>query len=79
VQEGATVLLDGKNIHHDERKKQMTVAITLNDGSKIYPSFDPEHKEAILSFYRNQADSLQIQNYFITDNKGNTVALGGKF
>lgn len=57
----------------------MTVAITLNDGSKIYPSFDPEHKEAILSFYRNQADSLQIQNYFITDNKGNTVALGGKF
>jgi hypothetical protein len=79
VQEGARVLLDGKTSITTKGRNKMTVAITLNDGSKIYPSFDPEHKEAILSFYRNQADSLQIQNYFITDNKGNTVALGGKF
>jgi hypothetical protein len=57
----------------------MTVAITLNDGSKIYPSFDPEHKEAILTFYKNQADSYQIQSYVITDNNGKTVALGGRF
>lgn len=57
----------------------MTVAITLNDGSKIYPSFDPEHKEAILTFYKNQADSYQIQSYVVTDNKGHTVALGGRF
>lgn len=57
----------------------MTVVITLNDGSKLAPSFDPEHKEAIFTFYQNQADSYQIKNYHITDNNGTTVALGGRF
>jgi hypothetical protein len=57
----------------------MTVVITLNDGSKLAPSFDPEHKEAILSFYQNQADSYQIQNYIIRDNRDYLIALGGRF
>jgi len=57
----------------------MTVAVTLNDGNMIFPSYDPEHKEAILTFYQNQADSYQIQNYAVTDNNGKTVALGGRF
>lgn len=63
----------------ERKEKEMTVVITLNDGSKLAPSFDPEHKEAIFAFYQNQADSYQIKNYHITDNKGTTVALGGRF
>jgi hypothetical protein len=57
----------------------MTVVITLNDGSKLSPSFDPEHKEGILTFYKNKADSYQIQNYIVTANDGAVIALGGRF
>lgn len=57
----------------------MNVAITQNDGSKIFPSYAPEHKEAILTFYKNLTESYQITNYHITDNDGKTVGLGGRF
>jgi hypothetical protein len=53
----------------------MNLEITLNDGSKLYPSFDPEHKETILTFYRNQWLSKQIQAYIIRDNQKRILAV----
>jgi hypothetical protein len=68
-----------ETIPSERKENQMTVVITLNDGSKLAPSFDPEHKEAILTFYQNQADSHQIKNYIIRDNRDYLIALGGQF
>lgn len=30
----------------------MTIEVILKDGSSIFPSFDPEHKEAVVEFYK---------------------------
>lgn len=32
----------------------MNLAITLNDGTVIYPSFDPAHAEGLSAFYNEQ-------------------------
>ncbi len=32
----------------------MNLAITLNDGTVIYPSFDPAHAEGLSYFYNEQ-------------------------
>lgn len=43
----------------------MTVIVTMLNGGKIFPSFDPEHREAIAKFY-DEAKSLgQITDYEI--------------
>ena len=38
----------------------MTVEVMFQDGSKIYPSYDPEHRKAILEFYANLFENGEI-------------------
>jgi hypothetical protein len=41
----------------------MNLEITLNDGSKIFPSFDPMNKFEILKFYVELWQTKQIRNF----------------
>lgn len=43
----------------------MTVIVTMLDGGKIFPSFDPEHREAIAKFYEDAKALGQIVDYEI--------------
>jgi hypothetical protein len=54
----------------------MNCEIILNNGSKFYPSFDPDHKAEVLTFYANQYASKQIKGYIIKDNSGSVLAVG---
>ena len=54
----------------------MNCEITLNNGDKFYPSFDPAHKEEVLTFYKNQQLFHQIKSYIIRDNSGKVMAVG---
>jgi hypothetical protein len=38
----------------------MTVEVMFHDGSKIYPSYDPEHRKSILEFYAKLFDNGEI-------------------
>lgn len=33
----------------------MTVEVVMLDGTTIYPSYDPEHKEGVYAYYNEQA------------------------
>ncbi len=59
----------------------MFVNVKLNDGTVIKPVFEPTETnlKAVPLFYKNQADSKQIQNFVITLDNGKTLALGGRF
>jgi hypothetical protein len=59
----------------------MFVNVKLNDGTVIKPVFEPSETnlEQVPVFYKNQADSFQIQNFIITLDNGKTLALGGRF
>ena len=39
----------------------MTVEITMHNGNVLTPSFDPEHKKAIIAFYSEQFEKGLIQ------------------
>jgi hypothetical protein len=43
----------------------MTVEVKFHDGSAIYPSYDPEHRKAILEFYANLFDKGEIASWKI--------------
>ena len=32
----------------------MTVEVMLTDGTTIYPSYDPEHRQSVLEFYASR-------------------------
>ena len=53
----------------------MNVEVTLNDGSKLFPSFDPEHKQEVLDFYRELAFSGKIRGFTIRDNANKILAV----
>ena len=53
----------------------MNVEVTLNDGSKLFPSFDPEHKQAVLDFYRGLVFDGKIRGYIIRDNADKIMAV----
>lgn len=55
----------------------MNVEVTLNNNTKIFPSYDPEHALEIFDFYAKQYLANLIQGYRITDNNGNLVAMNG--
>lgn len=42
--------------HNNDKEKQVTYEITLNDGMIITPSYAPEHHEGVCDFY---ADALE--------------------
>ena len=54
----------------------MNVEVTLNDNSKIYPSYDPEHKSEVIGFYTKQYWAMKIQGFKATLNDGTIVAIG---
>jgi hypothetical protein len=41
----------------------MKLEIILKDGSSIFPAFDPEHKEAVIKFYREVFDKGLITGW----------------
>lgn len=43
----------------------MTVKVVLWDGTTIEPTYDPAHREAIVEFYNNQVNNMQISNWTI--------------
>lgn len=43
----------------------MTVAVILNDMTTIHPSYDPEHRYAILSFYQEQFENGLIAGWSV--------------
>lgn len=55
----------------------MNVEVTLNDNSKIYPSYAPEHLSEVVGFYQKQYWAGQIQGYKVTLDNGNLFAIGG--
>jgi hypothetical protein len=57
----------------------MNITITLHDNTTLNPSFDPVHKENLITFYNNQVSQYQIRNYVARNNAGKVVALGGRF
>lgn len=46
-------------------QNEMTVIVTMLDGGKIFPSFDPEHREAIAKFYEDAKRNGEITDYQI--------------
>lgn len=43
----------------------MTVIVTMLNGGTIFPSFDPEHREAVAKFYEDAKAQGQITDYEI--------------
>jgi hypothetical protein len=41
----------------------MTIEVILKDGSSIFPSFDPEHKEAVIAFYKDKFEKGLITGW----------------
>lgn len=41
----------------------MTVIVTMLNGGRIFPSFDPEHREAITKYYEEAKQNGQIIDY----------------
>jgi hypothetical protein len=38
----------------------MNIEVILKDGSKIYPSYDPEHRKTVLAFYQDIFEKGEI-------------------
>jgi hypothetical protein len=51
----------------------MNVEVILNDGTKLFPSFDPTHSELIKVAYSNLYKFRQIAGYIIRDNNNQIV------
>ncbi len=54
----------------------MNVVVQQLDGSKIYPSYAPEHESEVLSFYASKVINGEIQGYVITYDDGRVKAQG---
>jgi hypothetical protein len=54
----------------------MNVEIRLNDGQVLHASFDPSHKDDLITYYANQYASKQIAGYVMRDNSGSVVKVG---
>lgn len=57
----------------------MNVAVKLNEGLVIYPSYDPQHSAELIKFYQERFHTYQIAAYKITNNAGVVVATEGEF
>lgn len=43
----------------------MNVVVQALDGSKIYPSYSPDHKASVTEFYANKMANNEIAGYII--------------
>jgi hypothetical protein len=51
----------------------MNITITLNDGTVLNASYDPTHKDDLITYYANQYNSKQIAGYVMRDNSNKIV------
>jgi hypothetical protein len=51
----------------------MNIEIRLNDGTTLNASYDPIHKDDLITFYSNQYNSRQIAGYVMRDNSNKIV------
>jgi hypothetical protein len=51
----------------------MNIEIRLNDGTTLNASYDPSHKDDLITFYSNQYNSRQIAGYVMRDNSNKIV------
>jgi len=54
----------------------MNVVVQQLDNSKIYPSYSPEHKDSVVSFYSNLVATKKISGYVIRFDNGDVMAEG---
>jgi hypothetical protein len=54
----------------------MNVVVQYADGSKIYPSYAPDHKASVISFYKDVLTNGHIVGYVITFDDGSVMAQG---
>jgi hypothetical protein len=54
----------------------MNVEIRLNSGEVLHASFDPSHKDNLITYYANQYASNLIAGYVMRDNSGSVVKVG---
>jgi hypothetical protein len=54
----------------------MNVEVMLIDNSKIYPSYDPEHKAEVIGWYTKEYWAGRIQGFRATLADGQIVAIG---
>jgi len=54
----------------------MNVVVQNLDNSQIFPSYAPEHKEAVKSFYSDLVAKGSISGYVIRFDNGSVVAEG---
>ena len=51
----------------------MNIEIKLLDGTTLNASFDPSHKDDLITYYANQYNSRQIAGYVMRDNTNKIV------
>jgi hypothetical protein len=51
----------------------MNIEIRLNDGTTLNASYDPSHKDDLITYYSNQYNSRQIAGYVMRDNSNKIV------
>jgi hypothetical protein len=51
----------------------MNIEIRLNDGTTLNASYDPSHKDDLITYYANQYNSRQIAGYVMRDNSNKIV------
>lgn len=51
----------------------MNIEIKLNDGTTLNASYDPSHKDDLITYYSNQYNSRQIAGYVMRDNSNKIV------
>ena len=54
----------------------MNVSVQNLDGTKIYPSYSPEHATQVKAFYSNLVATKTISGYVIRFDNGDVVAEG---
>lgn len=54
----------------------MNVVVQHLDGSKIYPSYSPEHSATVMEFYSDLVSKGTISGYVITFDDGSVMADG---
>jgi len=54
----------------------MRVTVQYSDGSKIYPSYAPEHKDSVMAFYADLVAKDSISGYVIQFDNGDVMAEG---
>ena len=54
----------------------MNVSVQHLDGSKIFPSYSPEHKDSVVAFYNDLVATKKISGFTIRFDNGDFLAEG---